>query len=113
MDADDVVESFARFPNSSLELAWQRQGAMSSSLLLHGFSRCISKGLCSSITLLDLSHNSLGDDGVKLLAWLPRAASALALLRLTNNSFGPVAAELLAAVLRECSGECLCVCCYP
>jgi Ran GTPase-activating protein (RanGAP) involved in mRNA processing and transport len=49
---------------------------------------------------LDLSYNSIGDDGAKALAEALKTNSTLTTLDLQNNSIGPDGAKALAEALK-------------
>ena len=59
-------------------------------------------GQCSSLAVLDLSYNSIGDEGAGRLAGVLGQCSSLAELDLRDNRIGVDGAERLAGGLGEC-----------
>ena len=58
-------------------------------------------GQCSSLAKLDLSYNSIGDEGAGRLAGVLGQCSSLAELHLEGNGIGADAEAMLLSSIRE------------
>ena len=60
-------------------------------------------GQCSSLVMLNLANNDIGDEGAGRLAGVLGQCCSLAKLDLSENDIGDEGAESLAEVLGKCS----------